>query len=298
VVIRQLVDAVSKGGNYLLDVGPTALGTIPQPAADILEKVGAWLRVNGESIYGTSASPFLELPWGRCTFKGEKLYLHIFDWPHDGVLLLSGLRNEVTKAYLLLDKSHTFELTRDGDRLAIRLPGKPADDDDTVVVLEIAGKPEVAPPVVLQKGNSPIVLDYVTAVTTGRAIKRFNRVGNYHISKWVDPQDSISWSIRVSEAHRYQVWITYAAQKEWGGGEYQVLIGSTSLPATVVDTRAYSEECFGPGSPCERPYHYMTFHVGVVDLPRAGQYDLKIRPTSAVGHDLMYFKSITLTPLR
>jgi alpha-L-fucosidase len=198
-----LVDVVSKGGNYLLDVGPTGDGTIPQPAVDILENVGAWVGLNGESIYGASASPFGELPWGRCTVKGEKLYLHVFTWPQDGVLSLVGLKNEVKKAYLLLDSSRALDFSRDQDKLSVRLPGKPVDEDDTVVVLEIAGKPAVAPPVVVQKDRSPIKLTAVTAVTAGKAIKYYNVLGGYHVSQWAHPQDSVTWWIRIDQPRRW-----------------------------------------------------------------------------------------------
>jgi alpha-L-fucosidase len=293
-VVHQLVDIVSKGGNYLLDVGPTGDGIIPQPAVDIFEKVGAWVRLNGESIYGTSASPFGELPWGRCTVKGEKLYLHVFEWPPDAVLSLVGLKNEVKRAYLLLDSSRPLEFRRDEGKLSVRLPGKAVDEDDTVVVLEIAGKPEVDPPVVVQKGNSPIKLTAVTAVTAGKAIKYYNQLGGYHISRWDDPQDSATWGMRIDQPRRYQVWITYAAQEEWEGGKYRILVGSTSLETTVVNTGAF---CFDIGRPCETGYEYRAFNIGTVDLSEAREYKLTIRPTSNVGHGLMYLKSIELTPL-
>ncbi len=87
-LIRNLVDITSKGGNYLLNVGPTSEGLIPQPSIDRLKAIGDWMDVNGEAIYGTTASPFSNLPWGRCTKKidddGATLYLHVFDWPSDG----------------------------------------------------------------------------------------------------------------------------------------------------------------------------------------------------------------------
>ena len=89
-VIHRLVEIVSKGGNYLLNIGPMGDGTIPPPSVAVLEKVGAWMRKNGESIYGTSACPLAGFPWGRCTVKGEKVYLHVFSWPADAVLRLIG----------------------------------------------------------------------------------------------------------------------------------------------------------------------------------------------------------------
>jgi alpha-L-fucosidase len=294
-VVHELVDVVSKGGNYLLNVGPTGEGIFPQPAVDIFHKVGAWVGLNGESIYGTSACPLGELPWGRCTVKGEKVYLHVFAWPQDGVLSLVGLKNEVNKAYLLLGSSRALDFSRDQDKLSVRLPGKPMDEDDTVVVLEIAGKPAVAPPVVVQKGNSPIKLEYVTAVTAGKAIKRHTRGGGYHISRWDDPQDSATWGMRIDQPGRYQVWITYSAQKEWEGGKYRVSVDSASLEDTVFETRYFAID--GPPECLPRTYHYQTFNIGIVDLSEAREYKLTIRAASRVGHNLMYLKSIELTPL-
>jgi len=87
-LVRKLVDIASKGGNYLLNIGPKADGTFPDESIERLEGIGRWMDVNGEAIYDTHASPFKRLPWGRCTQKvrGDTttLYLHVFDWPADG----------------------------------------------------------------------------------------------------------------------------------------------------------------------------------------------------------------------
>lgn len=139
VVIHQLVDIASKGGNYLLNVGPTAEGIIPPASVRILGEVGKWMEVNGESIYGTTASPLGKLSWGRCAAKPGKLYLHVFDWPEDDKLELPCLRNKVEKAYLLADSDKRqlkFTRINDEDRL-INIPAKALDPIDTVVVLEI-----------------------------------------------------------------------------------------------------------------------------------------------------------------
>jgi alpha-L-fucosidase len=138
-LIHKLADIASKGGNFLLNVGPTSEGLIPQPSVERLAAMGQWMKVNSESIYGTTASPFSSLPWGRCTAKPGKLYLHVFDWPKDGRLEVPGLRNEVKKAYLLADKSHgTLPVNRlSEDRLVVSVPEKAPDPVNTVVVLEI-----------------------------------------------------------------------------------------------------------------------------------------------------------------
>ena len=90
-LLRNLIDIVSKGGNYLLNIGPKADGTIPEASVERLKEIGKWMKTNSESIYGTTASPFENIPWGRCTKKDAgngitQLYLHVFDWPEDGKL--------------------------------------------------------------------------------------------------------------------------------------------------------------------------------------------------------------------
>ena len=88
-LLRQLIDVTSKGGNLLLNIGPAADGEILPQARQCLEKFATWMKVNGEAIHGTTASPFESLPFeGRCTQKPGVLYLHLFTWPKDGKLLV------------------------------------------------------------------------------------------------------------------------------------------------------------------------------------------------------------------
>jgi alpha-L-fucosidase len=138
-LIRKLADIASKGGNFLLNVGPTSEGLIPAPSVERLAVMGQWMKVNSESIYGTTASPLGSFPWGRCTAKPGRLYLHVFDWPKDGRLQVPWLRSEVKKAYLLADKKRrTLPVDRlSVDQLVIGVPEKAPDAINTVVVLEI-----------------------------------------------------------------------------------------------------------------------------------------------------------------
>jgi alpha-L-fucosidase len=144
-LVRNLVDIASKGGNFLLNVGPTAEGTFPAQAIERLEQIGAWMDVNGEAIHGTAASPFVDLPWGRCTVKrvgrGTNLYLHVFDWPVDGRLVVPGFGNDPTRAWLLADPRLDVPVTRQGTDLHIELPAEAPDPIDTVVVLRVRGEP-------------------------------------------------------------------------------------------------------------------------------------------------------------
>ena len=143
MLIRNLIDCASKGGNYLLNVGPTSEGLIPGPSVDRLAAIGAWMKVNSEAIYGTTASPFAKLAWGRCTQKPGKLYLQVFDWPKDGVLAVP-VANKVEKAYLLADCEKLLAVTiKEGAGISVALPSAAPDANASVVVLEIEGAPKV-----------------------------------------------------------------------------------------------------------------------------------------------------------
>jgi len=142
-LIQNLVNCASKGGNYLLNVGPTSEGLIPGPSIERLAAMGAWMKVNSESIYGTTASPFAILAWGRCTQKPGKLYLHVFDWPKDATLRVP-LANKVVGAYLLANRTQPLTVTaKDGAGVSVAVPAEAPDANAAVVVLEIGGAPQV-----------------------------------------------------------------------------------------------------------------------------------------------------------
>ena len=145
-LVRNLVDIASKGGNYLLNVGPTAEGLIPQPSIERLKEMGMWMRKNGEAIYGTSASPFKEYSFdGRCTVKGTTVYLHVFDWPREGVKV-AGLQTPVASAVFLADGSKAVVSSAKDAKGTVTVTIKPPAVCDliaTVVALKLAGPPEV-----------------------------------------------------------------------------------------------------------------------------------------------------------
>lgn len=141
-LVRNLIDIASKGGNFLLNVGPTGEGIIPAPSVTRLAQVGEWMRVNGEAIYGTTAGPFNKLDWGRCTRKvsGDvtTLYLHVFDWPKDGMLRLPELKSKVAAAELLATAEALVVETGD-DGVVVTVPKRAPDKISATVVLKIKG---------------------------------------------------------------------------------------------------------------------------------------------------------------
>lgn len=149
-LVRKLIDIASKGGNFLLNVGPTSEGVFPDPSVERLKAIGSWMKVNGEAIYGTQASPFEVLPWGRCTRASANgrtlLYLHLFDLPSDGKLLVPGLNNNIVKAYALSDsRKGKLPVTTEGGSIVIQTDKVMPSDFATVIVLEIKGDPAVVP---------------------------------------------------------------------------------------------------------------------------------------------------------
>jgi alpha-L-fucosidase len=143
-LLQKLIDIVSKGGNFLLNVGPNQYGIIPEVCQQNLREMGDWLKVNGEAIYGTQASPFPYLSWGRATQKGQKLYLHVFDWPKDDKLVVP-FSNKITKAYLLADAESNLKVTTGKENSTIQLPAYAPDKIASVVAVEFDGKPVVQP---------------------------------------------------------------------------------------------------------------------------------------------------------
>src|SRR5271168_140488 len=158
-LLRNLIDIASKGGNYLLNIGPDSHGIVPAPEVERLQQMGLWLKVNGEAIYDTKATLF-DVPTGtftgekdshgrekftptwnwRSTTTPDKIYLEIFTWPPSSnstaAFHLDKLPRKVTSAYLLADPAHKpLKLTHTGEGLDIALPAQPLDPIATVVVL-------------------------------------------------------------------------------------------------------------------------------------------------------------------
>lgn len=141
VVVRNLIDIASKGGNFLLNVGPTGEGVIPAGSVERLQQVGSWLRVNGDAIYGTTASPLGKFAWGRCTEKksatGTTLYLHVFDWPKDGRLSVPGLVGKKVSSAVLLASGEELPAAATAGGLELTLPAAAPDAISSTIMVRI-----------------------------------------------------------------------------------------------------------------------------------------------------------------
>jgi alpha-L-fucosidase len=286
-LVQTLVDIASKGGNLLLNVGPTPQGTIQPEHVARLRQMGAWLKIHGESIYGTQASPFPTAPpWGRLTVRPRsaenplrsRLYLHVFDWPTEPILL-SGLQNQVLGAFLLRD-GQPIPFLQAGLELTLDPPPLVPDPYDTVLVLEIEGIPAVDRSIHAAADGS-LVLPAAQATVHGSTARYESGPERDNIGFWVDPKDTVSWEFTPARAGVYRVDITYACEPGTGGSEFLVAIGDRQLAGTVRDTGGWGQ--------------FITETLGEITLPE-GRQTLTVIPQSMPHGAVMNLQRITLTP--
>lgn len=134
-LVQNLVSVVSGGGNYLLNVGPTPAGSFPPEAIERLHYVGRWMKTYHPAIYGAAYTPLSPQPWGRATRQGDKLYLHVFNWPADGRLVVEPFPGKALTLSLFAGDPLTF--TQDGKRLEVSLPAQAPDPDVSVLASQI-----------------------------------------------------------------------------------------------------------------------------------------------------------------
>lgn len=188
-LIRKLADICSKGGNFLLNVGPCKDGTIDEGMAGRLREMGTWVSANGESIYGTTAGPFRRLSWGCATRKGDRLYLHVFNWPTDGKLRVP-LNNRAISAHLLTSPAAPLRTASDPNRITIDVPPSASHPADTVVVLKIEGEP-VVPPL-------PTTGASATATATDGRNAAANVLDGTGEKRWLAPKSEKSATLEIT----------------------------------------------------------------------------------------------------
>jgi len=216
-LIRKLVDIASKGGNFLLNVGPTGEGEIPGASVERLAAMGAWMKVNARAIDGTMANPFAEPPaWGRVTRamnadQSDRLYLHVFDWPKDGKLRLSGLISQPRAVQILGQRTRNlWTFDQDGDAWVFNLPEQPLDPACTVVAVDLDGMLDVARPPVISAIDDRFVGSQMVVVGQFGDSKSVNRYT-------VDGSDPVATSAPAGRPFTINASVTVKARGFVGG---------------------------------------------------------------------------------
>ncbi len=282
-ILHNLSDISSKGGNFLLNVGPTADGVIPPESVERLKSVGQWMKVNGEAIYATEASPFpRRLPWGRITRKvaGDKttLYLHVWDWPQDGKLLLPTLKETPVSGRLLAGGAEVkASATEDG--VVVDLPGKATDPTISVVVLEFDRPLTITQqPFVTPGADGTIVLDAHSADLHGGYTGTIRVEGTgaaAHLTHWQDANWRVEYVVSPPAAGKWEIEAEMIAP---AAVELLVKSGKKESKVPVAATR--DDKTFKAVS------------LGTIELP-AGQTSLELKGVAA-GWKPIQIRSVIL----
>ena len=279
-LIRKLIDITSKGGNFLLNVGPNAQGEIPLPSVERLREFGTWVHANQESIYGTTASLFRRLPWGRSTTKGNVLYLHVFDWPANGRLVVPGLSTPVLRASLLVS-GQPAGVRVEGGGVVVTLPEKPLDPVATVIKLECARAPEVDQklPAPDSAGVVELPASLAAVVNSYGANARLLGTGaTAHIGGWDRADTKLSWEFTVPHPGRFTLQAEASVVRP---GSVAVVSGDNRLTGRLAATGGLDE--------------YRRIDLGTLTLV-AGEQELEIKSVGADWSEVR-LRGIRLVPL-
>ncbi len=284
--IREIVKGIYKGGNIMLNIGPRADGSIPPEIRTRMEEIGKVIKKNKVGFHGTYPSPFTEnsQDWGLITQRNEgnktKLYLHVFEWPSDGVIRVNGLKNKVLSATIpALDKQITF--TQKGLLLHLAGPVKEPCDYDTVVELIIKGTPEVNNDFCgeinfggVHMGISKANLSGGIELRKGVDLSGVGYISPTSIRNWKDINSVANWNVYIPEACERSLRICYSCDDVSAGQSYQVEIEDVG----IIEAKTLS----GPTGFNE----FYTRHLGKVKFPKEGIYKVRVSPVNEVKGDL------------
>jgi alpha-L-fucosidase len=267
-LIRNLADIASKGGNYLLNVSPTGEGTLLPQAVERLEAIGAWMNVNSDSIYGTVASPFAKLKWGRCTMKvsGDEttLYLHVFDWPAKGELLVPGLESRIQGASLLADQS-VLETRQTDSGVLVSLPPEAPDAMNSVIELKLQGPLKVATGSAMQQDGLLVLSAEEACINNNEGSQQIvlqKRDDYSNIGCWNDAHASVHWIVAFSRPGEYEMIADLAVEAE--KSRFRIGVKGSEHLVDVASTGGF--------------YIYDKKSIGTITVQKAGTLNLKINP--------------------
>ena len=301
--IRLMAKAAARGGNILLNMGPRPDGTVDPADVAVFEGIGAWWRTHAESIRGTTRTPLPRQTWtGESTRKGNTIYLHVFDWPKNGELLVSGLKTPIRQVRLLGQASAepvTAKRLNDLDCLIGGLPKNPPDAVDTVVALDCDAAPETDAAQLLSPALPRITLQAMDSTLSGATKYRVGRgADDAWVVNWVNAGAAAGWTVRLNEKATFDASLVYDASagtpqnrlvegdagKELArastgaGGSYTVTFGENLRELTVTNGRT------------------VRVPLGRVEL-EVGRHEIRVTAKQITGEELFRLRRLELTPI-
>ncbi len=295
-MIRQLIDIVSLGGNYLLNVGPDPNGVIPAEARERLAGIGEWMRVNGEAIYATKASPFPAKPsWGRITATATALYLHVYQWSE--TLTLTGIQSKATVITCLAapDMAITWVQEPCGtlgyDRIQLRLPASAPDATASVIKVQFAAL-AVEGGIIQDDFGSIQLPACLSALHSDSGEPQANVNITGVVQNWLSTADWFSWDFLCEHPGTFDVTVTLTTgyHGNWDFGHEAI------VRCGEQENRAFIEDA---GIPTGH-YQKRSFQVGRVTIDAAGRHSLSIRAASIItaNRQGILLSMVKLTPVK
>jgi alpha-L-fucosidase len=244
-LLKSLINNVSLNGNLLLNIGPRANGDVPQEIAQRMLEMGKWMEVNGESIYGTGAFslPKDQHDWGKITCKktesGTKIYLHVYNWPLNKELYLTGIKTKPDKIYLLADKQKSpIKFNHSEVFTTIQLPEMQPDPYVSVVVVEFKSEPGVDDGLVAKSvdGGFSLLPKNQNPEDESLAINKKERGGTVPEHVVVTEKKLFSWEIYVDKPGDKSVDVSYSFQQNTTGSRIAVNAANSQLIHKVSNT--------------------------------------------------------------
>ena len=298
-IAQDLVSVVARGGSYMLNVGPLADGSIHPTISTFLRASGKWVDKHKDAIYGASASPWGRgFSWGDCTYNGNKLYLHVFDWEPGGKLNLFGLKNKI-KSAVIDGEEVNFTNERNG-WISFNLPLRKQNELIEVVELEIEGEPIVNTELGVDNVSSTILgADF--AITEGCELETaswMEKFGTWkhaqNISNWDSINSQASWTVNVKEPGLYFVDFEYNSFIESDQNEWDIFTEySSQLRHLSIETTGANKFT---GWPPVR-YRFRRERAGTINILKAGKQNITVKAATRLKGDGMQLKAIHLIPI-
>ncbi|MBP8954589.1 MAG: alpha-L-fucosidase [Armatimonadetes bacterium] len=280
-VAERLVRVASRGGTYMINVGPDGLGRIPEVSERILREVGRWVHAHEHAIHGVDPTPLGPLPWGECTAEGNRLHLHVFDWPASGRLVVPGLHSPVEAARI---GDETLTATSGYAHVVVQLPAARPGELIPVVTLDMAEPIEADRELTVLAGCAN-VLDSGLAEMTGcelRTVQWMEKFGDWQhaecIGGWREGS-AARWTFRTVEPGSYALELEYTCPAKDDYAEWRIRCDGLELTFPLIDTGERDRrEAFGGQLP-----RFRTYRVGIVDFPEPGAHEISTGPVEGNG---------------
>tara|TARA_B110000208_G_scaffold170579_1_gene212251 strand:+ start:64153 stop:66012 length:1860 start_codon:yes stop_codon:yes gene_type:complete len=238
--IRNLSKITCMGGNYLLNIGPKSDGTVVAYEQDVLKGIGTWTKIHKEAIFNTEVNPFKKLPWGYSSVRTttKQLYLHVFDWPKSGELIIPGLQNKIKDSYHLSDPNKkSLSVNKKGFDKIITIGETATNKNLSVVVIEYEGELSIVDPVITPIKNGTILLKDETAIKHGK----YGMLSYRSIIK----DDTRTWDVFIEDTGTYEVQLIY--KMKYKQKDFKIKVGGSSLDFSLSNKapeKAVVEELF------------------------------------------------------